>query len=138
MFTCIACTKQTTDEREEEGVRESSTPSTKEAVKSLTTQVLHSLTHSFSLLIHPQSSSWWKTNKIFTPFRYTHIWRGATTISSPPYMIFDKLFLFIFLNKYRRYVIIWVLHLLILTSYRQKLNSHNYVISWMLLIHSYF
>ncbi|XP_014507931.1 protein BREVIS RADIX [Vigna radiata var. radiata] len=39
MFTCIACTKQTTDEREEEGVRESSTPSTKEAVKSLTTQI---------------------------------------------------------------------------------------------------
>jgi len=49
MFTCIACTKQTTDEREEEGgVRESGTPSTKEAVKSLTTQVLH-LSHTFFL-----------------------------------------------------------------------------------------
>jgi len=36
MFTCIACTK--TDERDEDG-RESGTPSTKEAVKSLTTQV---------------------------------------------------------------------------------------------------
>ncbi|TKY58480.1 BREVIS RADIX [Spatholobus suberectus] len=40
MFTCIACTKQTTDERDEEGgTRESGTPSTKEAVKSLTTQI---------------------------------------------------------------------------------------------------
>jgi len=50
MFTCIACTKQTTDERDEEGgVRESGTPSTKEAVKSLTTQVLH-LSHTHSSL----------------------------------------------------------------------------------------
>jgi hypothetical protein len=39
MFTCIACTKQTSDERDEDG-RESGTPNTKEAVKSLTTQVL--------------------------------------------------------------------------------------------------
>ncbi|KAF7829151.1 protein BREVIS RADIX-like [Senna tora] len=40
MFTCIACTKQTADEREEdEGVRESGTPSTKEAVKGLTAQI---------------------------------------------------------------------------------------------------
>lgn len=39
MFTCIACTKQTSDERDEDG-RESGTPSTKEAVKSITTQVL--------------------------------------------------------------------------------------------------
>ncbi|KAI4314556.1 hypothetical protein L6164_027451 [Bauhinia variegata] len=38
MFTCIACTK--TDDREEEGGgRESGTPSTKETVKSLTTQI---------------------------------------------------------------------------------------------------
>ncbi|XP_027361846.1 protein BREVIS RADIX-like [Abrus precatorius] len=35
MFTCIACTKQTAEEREEEG----GTPSTKEAVKSLTAQI---------------------------------------------------------------------------------------------------
>ncbi|KAK2407777.1 hypothetical protein P8452_69752 [Trifolium repens] len=38
MFTCIACTKQTSDERDEDG-RESGTPNTKEAVKSLTTQI---------------------------------------------------------------------------------------------------
>ncbi|XP_016200585.1 protein BREVIS RADIX-like [Arachis ipaensis] len=38
MFTCIACTKQTAEEREEES-REGGTPSTKEAVKSLTTQL---------------------------------------------------------------------------------------------------
>ncbi|KAK8537835.1 hypothetical protein V6N12_043981 [Hibiscus sabdariffa] len=45
MFTCIACTKQMADgdgdgEEEEERARGSGTPSTKEAVKSLTTQVL--------------------------------------------------------------------------------------------------
>lgn len=42
MFTCIACTKQLAEERGEVegGARESGTPSTKEAVKSLTTQVL--------------------------------------------------------------------------------------------------
>ncbi|XVF52117.1 hypothetical protein PTKIN_Ptkin04bG0239000 [Pterospermum kingtungense] len=40
MFTCIACTKQMADGGEEvEGARGSSTPSTKEAVKSLTTQI---------------------------------------------------------------------------------------------------
>ncbi|XP_054825752.1 protein BREVIS RADIX-like [Prosopis cineraria] len=40
MFTCIACTKQTTDDREEEeGGRDSGTPSTKEAVKGLTAQL---------------------------------------------------------------------------------------------------
>lgn len=40
MFTCIACTKQTADDGEEEGgARGSGTPNTKEAVKSLTTQV---------------------------------------------------------------------------------------------------
>lgn len=50
MFTCIACTKQLGEEREVEGgARESGTPSTKEAVKSLTAQVLN-LT--FSLLIY--------------------------------------------------------------------------------------
>ena len=39
MFTCIACTKQAAKEKEEEG--ESGTPSTnKEAVKSLSAQVL--------------------------------------------------------------------------------------------------
>ncbi|KAG8475999.1 hypothetical protein CXB51_032848 [Gossypium anomalum] len=41
MFTCIACTKQMADGGEEvEGARGSGTPSTKEAVKSLTTQAL--------------------------------------------------------------------------------------------------
>ncbi|XP_019057878.1 PREDICTED: protein BREVIS RADIX-like [Tarenaya hassleriana] len=41
MFTCIACTKQMADggEEVEGGARESSTPNTKEAVKSLTTQI---------------------------------------------------------------------------------------------------
>jgi len=41
MFTCIACSKQPGDEGEEEGggARGSGTPSTKEAVKSLTAQV---------------------------------------------------------------------------------------------------
>lgn len=39
MFTCIACTKQTDDGGEEGGARGSGTPSTKEAVKSLTAQV---------------------------------------------------------------------------------------------------
>ncbi|XVE65402.1 hypothetical protein DITRI_Ditri07aG0177700 [Diplodiscus trichospermus] len=40
MFTCIACTKQMAEGGEEvEGTRGSSTPSTKEAVKSLTTQI---------------------------------------------------------------------------------------------------
>ncbi|KAF7809430.1 protein BREVIS RADIX [Senna tora] len=40
MFTCIACTKQLAEERDVEGgARESGTPSTKEAVKSLTTQI---------------------------------------------------------------------------------------------------
>ncbi|KAI9083879.1 hypothetical protein K1719_034137 [Acacia pycnantha] len=40
MFTCIACTKQLAEEREiEGGARESGTPSAKEAVKSLTTQI---------------------------------------------------------------------------------------------------
>ncbi|KAE8661912.1 Protein BREVIS RADIX [Hibiscus syriacus] len=41
MFTCIACTKQMADggEEEVEGARGSGTPSTKEAVKSLTTQI---------------------------------------------------------------------------------------------------
>ncbi|XWS38834.1 hypothetical protein CRYUN_Cryun19dG0164600 [Craigia yunnanensis] len=40
MFTCIACTKQTADGGEEiEGARGSGTPSTKEAVKSLTAQI---------------------------------------------------------------------------------------------------
>lgn len=52
MFTCIACTKQTADEREEddEGVRESGTPSTKEAVKGLTAQVHKPHSLSLSLL----------------------------------------------------------------------------------------
>ncbi|KAK8658821.1 hypothetical protein V6N13_029041 [Hibiscus sabdariffa] len=41
MFTCIACTKQMADGGEEvEGARGGDTPSTKEAVKSLTTQAL--------------------------------------------------------------------------------------------------
>ncbi|KAL5550832.1 hypothetical protein UlMin_001008 [Ulmus minor] len=40
MFTCIACTKQMTDDGGEEGgARGSGTPSTKEAVKSLTAQI---------------------------------------------------------------------------------------------------
>ncbi|GKV10592.1 hypothetical protein SLEP1_g21934 [Rubroshorea leprosula] len=40
MFTCIQCTKQTPEGREErEGARGSGTPSTKEAVKSLTAQI---------------------------------------------------------------------------------------------------
>ncbi|XP_022945535.1 protein BREVIS RADIX-like [Cucurbita moschata] len=39
MFTCIACTKQTDDEGEDGAARGSGTPSTKEAVKSLTTQI---------------------------------------------------------------------------------------------------
>lgn len=43
MFTCIACTKQMADDGGEDGggavARGSGTPSTKEAVKSLTTQV---------------------------------------------------------------------------------------------------
>lgn len=41
MFTCIACTKQMADggEEVEGGARGSGTPSTKEAVKSLTSQV---------------------------------------------------------------------------------------------------
>ncbi|XP_021808655.1 protein BREVIS RADIX isoform X1 [Prunus avium] len=39
MFTCIACTKQTDDGGEEGGARGSGTPSTKEAVKSLTAQI---------------------------------------------------------------------------------------------------
>ena len=39
MFTCIACTKAEGGE-EVEGARGSGTPSTKEAVKSLTSQVL--------------------------------------------------------------------------------------------------
>jgi len=52
MFTCIACTK-TDDKDEEGGARESGTPSTKEAVKSLTTQVLHlSLSLSLSSFTH--------------------------------------------------------------------------------------
>lgn len=43
MFTCIACTKQMADDGGEEGggARGSGTPSTKEAVKSLTAQVLN-------------------------------------------------------------------------------------------------
>ncbi|KAK8658819.1 hypothetical protein V6N13_029039 [Hibiscus sabdariffa] len=41
MFTCIACTKQMADGGEEvDGARGSGTPSTKESVKSLTTQGL--------------------------------------------------------------------------------------------------
>ncbi|KAK3182829.1 hypothetical protein Dsin_030115 [Dipteronia sinensis] len=39
MFTCIACTKQMGDGEEVEGARGSGTPSTKEAVKSLTAQI---------------------------------------------------------------------------------------------------
>lgn len=41
MFTCIACTKQAAEEKEEEEEGESGTTSTnKEAVKSLSAQVL--------------------------------------------------------------------------------------------------
>lgn len=42
MFTCIACTKPVAEDGGEDGggARGSGTPSTKEAVKSLTTQVL--------------------------------------------------------------------------------------------------
>jgi len=56
MFTCIACTK--TDERDEDG-RESGTPSTKEAVKSLTTQVPNlslSLSSHFCILVKTYKS----------------------------------------------------------------------------------
>ena len=49
MFTCIACTKQTDDGGEDGAARGSGTPSTKEAVKSLTTQVLNPLLSLFSL-----------------------------------------------------------------------------------------
>ena len=81
MFTCIACTKQTAEEREEEEARESGTPSTKEAVKSLTAQVLNPHTppplfpHSLSLTLSLSLSlyklcfcsfffpSWWKQTK---------------------------------------------------------------------------
>jgi hypothetical protein len=54
MFTCIACSKPE-DGEEEGGARGSGTPSTKEAVKSLTTQVPNptpSLIHSLSLSIY--------------------------------------------------------------------------------------
>ncbi|KAK9021099.1 hypothetical protein V6N11_011104 [Hibiscus sabdariffa] len=53
MFTCIACTKQMADgeEEEEERARGSGTPSTKEAVKSLSTQVLLPSLH--PAFIHP-------------------------------------------------------------------------------------
>lgn len=39
MFTCIACTKADGGEEVENGARGGITPNTKEAVKSLTTQV---------------------------------------------------------------------------------------------------
>lgn len=53
MFTCIACTKQMADggEEVEGGARGSGTPSTKEAVKSLTAQVL--LICFFNILLTP-------------------------------------------------------------------------------------
>ncbi|KAE8693182.1 Protein BREVIS RADIX [Hibiscus syriacus] len=51
MFTCIACTKQTEDGgEEEEGARGSGTPSTKEAVKSLTTQFRFEYTALFTVV----------------------------------------------------------------------------------------
>lgn len=48
MFTCIACTKADGGEEVENGARGVTTPNTKEAVKSLTTQVSLSLSISIS------------------------------------------------------------------------------------------
>ena len=48
MFTCITCTKA--DGGEEVGARGSTTPNTKEAVKSLTTQVSLSLSLPMNLI----------------------------------------------------------------------------------------
>ena len=60
MFTCIACSKPEDGGDDEGGVRGSGTPSTKEAVKSLTAQVLNptpSLSLSLSLLLVPKVKS---------------------------------------------------------------------------------
>ena len=51
MFTCIACSKPEDGGDDEGGVRGSGTPSTKEAVKSLTAQVLNP-TPSLSLSLY--------------------------------------------------------------------------------------
>lgn len=48
MFTCIACTKADGGEEVENGARGVTTPNTKEAVKSLTTQVSLSLSYLIS------------------------------------------------------------------------------------------
>ena len=47
MLTCITCSKQATEDGEEEGAPPRGTPSTKEAVKSLTAQVPSSKLLSF-------------------------------------------------------------------------------------------
>jgi hypothetical protein len=54
MFTCIACTKPAAEDGrgEEGGARGSGTPSTKEAVKSLTTQVSYLLSLSIYIYIY--------------------------------------------------------------------------------------
>lgn len=58
MFTCIACSKPEDGGDDEGGVRGSGTPSTKEAVKSLTAQVLNPTPPlSLSLLLVPKVKS---------------------------------------------------------------------------------
>lgn len=58
MFTCIACSKPEDGGDDEGGVRGSGTPSTKEAVKSLTAQVLNPTPSlSLSLLLVPKVKS---------------------------------------------------------------------------------
>ena len=50
MFTCIACTKADGGEEVGNGARGGTTPNTKEAVKSLTTQVSLSLSLPMNLI----------------------------------------------------------------------------------------
>lgn len=66
MFTCIACTKQAAEEKEEEEEGESGTTSTnKEAVKSLSAQVL--TLHTLGLQTFSLGEN--KQNQLPTPFQ---------------------------------------------------------------------
>lgn len=102
MFTCIACTKQTDEGGEDGGgARGSGTPSTKEAVKSLTTQVLNPsplylLSLSYFLCVAPLLSRFLfhlaKTDKLIIPIRLAingdHLFHLFTNMNLPIVLLF--------------------------------------------------
>jgi len=101
MFTCINCTKQTAGEREEEegGGRESGTPSTKEAVKSLTSQV------PFRVPSHTYTTLHYNLSFAFPPFFHQLITKQNLLGTTPYFQSCTSVH--VYLSLYMLHIIWW-------------------------------